>query len=295
MNALSWRQIGWISGAGFLSALAALVNPRFMGIVRYTVNLLSNQPIQQFIEEWQPPTPQGLANTTFYISILIFIAISAYSTYKLKITELLLVIAFIWLAWDGQRSIIWYGLIVTPILARLISGLPIRVPRFVPQKNWINLVLAIVIFIPVILVQPWFVETLPLPDTYWQQVLHQSPAGPLLSTHTPVDASKYLRTHPGGHIYNELGYGSYLIWAIPEQGVFIDPRIELYAYEQWKDYIDINNGNHYNQLLAEYGVDRILLDKILQPELAASLAIDQNWKIEYQDEYAQIWSKVANP
>jgi len=292
---LSWRQIAWMGAVGLLSALAVLVNPRFLDIIRYTVNLLSNQPIQQLIDEWQPTTPHGIANVTFYVGILLFIAVTAYSSLKLKITDLLLVIGFLWLAWNGQRSVIWYGLVVVPVLARLISALPIRTPTFVPQKNWINLVLAIALFIPVILVQPWFVENIPLPSPYWQQVLRHSPAGPLLTVNTPVSAGEYLRGHPGGHLFNELGYGSYLIWAVPDQGVFIDPRIELYTYEQWQDYIDINNGFRYDQLLAKYGVDRILLDKKLQPRLAASLSTDQIWALEYQDEYAQLWSRASNP
>jgi hypothetical protein len=65
--------------------------------------------------------------------------------------------------------------------------------------------------------------------------------------------------------------------------------------DQWKDYIHINNGTNYNELLRKYGVDRILLDKKLQPELAASLQQDPLWNLEYDDQYAQIWNKVAAP
>jgi hypothetical protein len=295
MNALNWRQIGWIGGTGILSGLAVLINPRFVGIIRYTTNLLSNQPIQQFIDEWQSPTPQGVANITFYLSILFLIVVMAYSRYRLNPTELLLIVGFLWLAWDGQRSVIWYGMVAMPILARLIRDLPIKMPSFVSQKNWLNLVLAIMLFIPVLAVQPWFVEQIPLPTTYWQQVLRGSPAGPLLSVNTPVEASEYLKTHPGGHLFNELGYGSYLIWAVPEQGVFIDPRIELYPYDQWQDYVHINNGTQYDEILTRYGVDRILLDKVLQPDLSASLLKDPRWTLEYEDQLAQIWSKVSSP
>ena len=294
-NALTWNQVYWIGSTLILSGLASLINPRFTGIIRYASNLLSNQPVQQFIEEWQSPTPHGVANIAFFVSILFFIITIAYTTHRISPTEILLFIGFLWLAWGGQRSVIWYGMIVMPIMARLISGLPIRVPSFTPQKNWLNLALAILLFVPVFAVQPWFVENIPLPATYWQQVLRGSPAGPLLSVHTPVEATEYLRTHPGGHLFNELGYGSYLIWAIPEQGVFIDPRIELYSYDQWQDYIDISNGVHYKQILKKYGVDRIILDLNLQPELASLLSEDQDWILEYQDHYAQIWSKILSP
>ncbi len=295
-EALNWHQVGWIGCTGLLSGLALLINPRFTGIIGYTINLLTNPPSQQLITDWQSPTPQGIANIFFYLSILIFIIVLAYSKYRLTITEIILVCGFLWLAWSGQRYVIWYGIITMPILARMLKDLPIKTPTFIPQKNWLNLALAILIFVPTLAVQPWFVERIPLPDTYWQQVLRGSPAGPVLGIETPVAATNYLNSHPGGHLFNEMGYGSYLIWAAPKQGDFIDPRVELFPYDQWMDYIKVNNGaNSYNEILARYGADRILLDKKLQPDLASALSNDQQWNLEYDDQYAQIWSKVPNP
>jgi hypothetical protein len=155
--------------------------------------------------------------------------------------------------------------------------------------------LAIMLFIPVVGVQPWFVERLPLPATYWAQVQRGTIAGPLVNTATPVAAVEYLSSHPGGNLFNEMGYGSYLIWADPGQHVFVDPRVELYSYDQWMDYIDINNGINYDELFTQYGVNRVLLDKNLQPKLAAMLVKDNAWVLEYEDSYSQLWSKIANP
>jgi hypothetical protein len=272
-EALGWPQIGWIGLTGVLTGLAVLINPRFFEIVSYTIDLLTDPPSQKLIEEWQSPTPQGLANIVFYISILVFILALAYSKYRLTPTEIILSLGFLWLAWSGQRYVIWYGMVIAPVLARLIKELPIKTPSFTPQKNWLNLILAIFLLIPVIAVQPWFVENVPLPDTYWQQVLRASPAGPLLSVTTPVFASEYLVYHPGGDIYNEMGYGSYMVWANQEQKVFVDPRVELYPYEQWLDYIKIHQGRDYNEILAEYGANRILLDKTCNLILSRHLPV----------------------
>jgi hypothetical protein len=115
--------------------------------------------------------------------------------------------------------------------------------------------------------------------------------GPLLSVHTPLGAASYLRQHPGGRLFNEMGYGSYLIWTLPEQGVFIDPRVELYPYSQWMDYIKISNGVRYNSLLEGYRIDRLLLDREAQAELIELLENDPLWQKEYGDGYAQIWKK----
>jgi hypothetical protein len=274
--------------------VAVLINPRFVEIITYTINLLTDPPSQKLIEEWQSPTPHGIANISFFISILIFIIMLAYSKYRLTPTEIILFIGFLWLAWSGQRYVIWFGIIFAPILARLIKELPLKMPSFTLQKNWLNLLIVIIIFIPVIAVQPWFVEKLPLPDDYWKFVLRNTPYGPLNSVETPVGAAEYLQSHSGGNLFNEMGYGSYLIWATPEQKVFVDPRVELYPYDQWMDYIRVNNGMNYNEILTKYGVDRILLDKKLQPDLAASLVKDQLWKLEYDDQYSQVWVKASN-
>jgi hypothetical protein len=290
---LNWHQIEWMGCTGLLSGLAILINPRFLGIINYTFKLLTDPSIQQLIEEWQSPTPKGLANIVFFISVLLFIIVLVYSKYRLTPTEIILYSGFLWLAWSGQRSIIWYGMISTPILARLIRDIPLRIHSFVAQKNWVNLVLVVLLFIPVVLAQIGFVEKLPLPETYWKQVIRNSPVGRLISINTPVAAAEYLKSHPGGQLFNEMGYGSYLIWAIPGQKVFIDPRIELFPYNQWMDYIHVNLGMNYNEILTKYGVDRIVLDKMLQPDLAANLASDRQWNLEFNDENSQIWSRTS--
>ena len=162
----------------------------------------------------------------------------------------------------------------------------------IPPKNLFNMIFAIALAIPALIVQPWFIERVPMPKGYWKIVLRDAPPGPMLSVNTPVAAAEYLSEHPGGRLFNEMGYGSYLIWAVPEQKVFADPRVELYPYEQWLDYIKISNGVRYNELLEWYGADRLLLHREDQQELIRQLEQDPLWQKEYQDPYAQIWRKA---
>jgi hypothetical protein len=294
-GALTWREVGWILGIGALTGLAMLVNPQGLGTVNYVKDLMTDQPSQQLIIEWQSPSPEGIANLTFYISILGLLFAAGASSYKLKPTELLLAGSFLWLAWTGMRYIVWYGIVVMPILMTLLVNLPLKMPKLYPQRNLLNTVLVVVLFLPTLLVQPWFVESFPLPERYWKQVQRGSLAGPLVDWDNPVEAAEYLRANPGGNLFNEMGYGSYLIWAIPEQKVFIDPRVELYPFEMWEDYIRITRGADYNNLLAKYNADRILLHKELQPELARLLTSDESWSLEYEDQRAQVWLKTQLP
>jgi hypothetical protein len=292
-GALAWRELGWLAAILLICLLAMLLNPQGWGIFGYVYNLMTDQPSQGLIMEWQTPAPQGLPAVLFYSSILLLMATWALSARKPSPTDLLLVLAFTWLAWNGVRYVIWYALVAMPVLAGAIKELLGERKWLAPApRNLLNLVLAILLFVPFILVQPWWIGRMPLPETYQEQVLLDTPEGPLLTVHTPVGAAEYLRENPGGKLFNEMGYGSYLIWALPEQGVFIDPRVELYPYEMWQDYIRITRGARYNELLEAYGADRLLLDRELQAELITTLEGDAGWEREYEDAYAQVWRKV---
>jgi hypothetical protein len=292
-GAHSWSVVAWLAGVILLCLLAILINPQGVHIFSYVYNLMTDQPSQALVMEWQTPVPNTPPMIVFYASILLVLITWAFSSRKPSPTDLLLVLAFTWLAWSGVRYVIWYAMVVMPISAGVLKDLlGERTWLAPPLPNLLNLVLALVLFLPVLLVQPWWISRLPLPEKYTQQVLLDTSEGPLLSTHTPVGAVEYLRENPGGFLFNEMGYGSYLIWALPEQGVFIDPRVELYPYEQWLDYIRITRGVRYNELLDEYGADRLLLDVKLQDELISILEGDPTWRREYADPYSQVWTKV---
>ena len=117
----------------------------------------------------------------------------------------------------------------------------------------------------------------------------------MLSANTPINATRYLQENPGGNLFNEMGYGSYLIWALPDQKIFVDPRVELYPLALWEQYIDISNGVRSLELLDAYGVDRVMLDTSLQPELAAVLEASPAWSLEYQDTHTEIWKLTPSP
>ncbi len=289
----SWREVGWIGAVGLLAVLAMLINPQGTGIIQYVIRLMTDQPSQTLIVEWQSPNPRDLGSLFFFISLLILITVWAYKQYRPTPTETLMILAFLWLAFSGVRYVVWYGMAAMPVLARsmknIVNGITWSTP---PTRNLLNLAIAVVFFVPVAMLQPWWIEGVPLPGGYWNRVWKGSLPGPLLSIQTPVRAAQYLKQHPGGKLFNEMGYGSYLIWALPEQRVFIDPRVELYPYDLWLDYIKISNGVHYASLLEKYGADRLLLDVETQSELINSLEINPLWEREYADPYTQIWHKT---
>jgi hypothetical protein len=255
---------------------------------------LTDQPVQQLIAEWQPPDPRDLGSAFFFIGVLIIIGAFAWAKTRPTPSEVLSVLAFLWLAFSGVRNVVWFGMVAMPVLARTVrEWLPQKTAGTPTSANVLNLALAVLFFVPAVLLQPWWVNRLPLPEEYWSRVWRDSSAGPMLSVHTPVLGVEYLRQHPGGKLFNDMGYGSYLIWELPDQGVFVDPRVELYPYIQWLDYTRISNGINYNPLLNKYGANRLFLDVEAQSGLIDLLQGDSLWINEYADPYTQVWRRVG--
>lgn len=294
-EALDWTGVRTLALATFGVGFATLANPRGGEIITYVAGLLNDLPSQKLIIEWQPPSPSGLTNTLFFVSILLLLTVTALSARPFSPTDLILLCGFLWLAWSGQRYIIWYGIVAMPMLVQGLTKLResrAQVTRTVPDP--VTFLLTGLILTSLVLVQPWFVQDLALPGPYAGRMLAR-PAPPLVTPDTPVAATEYLRANPGGQLFNELGQGSYLIWALPEQQVFIDPRIELFPLPLWVDYIEISRGRAAIELLARYGVGRVMLNRELQPGLSATLAYAGEWAREYQDQHVEVWRHVPLP
>jgi hypothetical protein len=292
---LSWERLRWLYLAGAATVAATLLNPIGLGIFGYVFKLLTDPPSQGLVNEWQPPTTRSAAGFFFFAAILALLAAFALARRRPTLTDVLMACAFLWLAWGGQRYVVWFGMAAMPLLAQSLAAprQPLvraaRAPRLVlPSTLLATLLLALIVA-----VQPPFKPSLGLPQPY-KELFADVPGGPeLFSADTPVGAADYLRTHPGGRLFNEMGYGSYLDWALyPDMQVFADPRVELYDLALWQDYLAISEARDYNALLVgKYGVTRVLLDRRIQPLLAAALASDSAWEREYADARAEIYRR----
>lgn len=296
-GALAWDRLRMLYVAAAAAAAATLLNPIGPGIYGYVGRLVSNRSIQELIIEWQPPAPRGISGVAFFLSILALLAAFALAQRRPAFTDVLLVCAFLWLAWGGQRNVVWYGMLAMPVLAQVLARR--RPPLFRPARSlrqaFPNVLLTLLFLAALTLVQPPFKPGLPFPPPYKQLFVVLPGAPELFSADTPVAAAAYLRANPiEGRLFNEMGYGSYLDWALyPAAQVFIDTRIELYSPEFWQDYVAISEARDYNALLiGKYDVRRVLLDRARQPHLAAALAADTStWVREYADEHAEMYRR----
>jgi hypothetical protein len=307
-GALGWRRLLWLALAAAACLAATALNPIGPGVFGYVARLLGDPSSQSLVNEWQPPTTRSLAGALFFAAVVALVAALALGRRRPTLTDALLLCAFLWLALSGMRYVVWFGMLAMPVLAQCLARPPLtggsveepatQTPRAAPfaarGERWFAGAVALLLAACVAVLQPPLKAALPLPAAY-EGFFAPVPGGAELFTRdTPVGAAEHLRRNPlPGRLWNDMAYGSYLIWAAPEQPVFVDPRVELYPLSLWQDYLAIAEARDHRRLLIEvYDVRRVLLDRALQPKLAAALAADPRWEQEYADARAEIFRRV---
>jgi hypothetical protein len=276
-------------GWGVATAAAMLINPRGVGVLIYVFNLLGTSAVTDLVTEWAPPTTRDLAGKLFFGFLIISVLVLAYSRRRPDPADMLFAIAFGWLALGAARNVVWFGLVAAPLLVvQIAPWLRAEDTRTIRRSSagvpLLNGVLMGFMVLLVVLVLPWIKPALGLPPRL----------GALISEDTPVMAVEALQADPRrpSHLFHAMSYGSYLIWAAPQQGVFIDPRIELYPFEQWRDYIALNNGHNVDALLNKYAIDGLLLDNEQQAALLHTVRSRTHWQVRYEDEQTTYLGRV---
>lgn len=308
--AFSTKEAGKIGFLAVICSCAAMINPRGAGIYAYAVSLANNQIGQKFIQEWQHPTFDQWNSDIFFIAPFL-IAFFVYRTAKdgdkqqktlcgVRAGEVLALLALLAMGLRNVRAILWFALFFAPAISGAWMAFSVAKIQNKPQKNVpeparavyvVNAVMAIMLLFLIVPALPWIKPDLPLPPAY-QARFAPTPKGNfpigfsgepplLLEKTTPVEAAAFLRkSPPRGRLYNEMVFGSYLMWALyPQTLPNADPRIELYPDKYWEDYLKFqSNPRGAGEILRRDGYSDALLNPELQKPLVDELSHTKGWK-----------------
>ena len=192
----------------------------------------------------------GTGILTFLLGLLLAVALIR-SRRQLAARDALPLIMFGLLGFYTVRTVSWFGMVATPLLAATLAGRPGK-GRSRPGHARLNAVLMAGFALLALLSLPWLRPHLPLPETN---------RGFLLPD-TPVQAAEVLCQEAGEEpirLFADMAYASYVEWACPAAGVFVDTRIEQYPKEQWLDYLALSNGRYdWEKWLERYGLTALL-------------------------------------
>lgn len=295
-RALYWDQLRPLYLAVGAMAAATLVNPLGPGIVGYVLDLLGDAPSQRLVSEWQSPEPRNIAGAAFYLGVLALVAAFAFARRRPTISDVILVCGLAWQAFVGVRYVVWFGMAAMPIVAQSLA--PARQAAAPARRERgggaaANLLVAAALLLIVLALQPWTKHMLGLPEPY-RAIFAPVPGAPeLFSDETPVAAVAHLLDEPcAGPLFNEMGYGSYMAWALyPAARHYIDPRVELFDLEVWERYVEVSEGHGVAAFLDERGVACVALDTREQAGLAAAMQKLPGWRRTFAEGRSEVWRR----
>jgi hypothetical protein len=220
---------------------------------------------------------------------------------KRDLTDLVLFCSFASLGLASLRGIIWFALILPPILAAQLKNLDLAplqrtVGRWrtrggsrstAPAHSALNLLILVLLAGITLLLSPWVRPGLSNPRLRSE----------LIDPRIPREAVEFIAQEGiQGHIFHSQEVGDYLIWRLhPQQHSFVDGRVHLYDVEFCRDYLRISNGCGWEELLAQYDVEWVLLPQDGEDRelLQQGLERARDWEQIYADDQAVLYRKIS--
>ena len=263
--------------AMLLSIAALFANPIGLKLILYPADTLLHQPVGlSIVQEWQP-LHLNSARGTLLLAVLggIFL-LGLMQKSQLYLEELLLLAIGVWLAGSHDRMLFVFGILAAPILSRMLSGswenYDPATDRKLPNAILFAAVLAVVYL------------AFPKSASLTRQAEQTSPA-------RAVDFIK--SHHLSGPMLNDYTYGGYLIWALPEQPVFVDGRGDVYEWtgvlQEFERWATLQSDT--NLLLDKYKIQFCLLTPNAPVTHVLTLI---GWKPIYSDPNAVIFVRPGS-
>jgi hypothetical protein len=252
---------------------ALFLNPVGWRLVLYPFDLVFNQKQNlSSVAEWLPlnlldPRAAVLFGVAAWLFLMVLVRRA-----ELRLEELAMLALGFGLAIRHNRMLFLFGILAAPVVCRLLRN---AWDRYDPARDlrWANAVM--------IAASVWIIAAaFPTLGQIQAQVRKGS----------PVQAVEYIRrTGLTGRMLNAYEFGGYLIWALPEQKVFIDGRCDLFdwtgvlgEYGRWT-----NLSEDPKLLLDKYRINYFLWRKGAPEERV--LQYLPGWRKAYDDEVATIF------
>jgi len=244
------RQIAVLLIILVVSFLATLINPYGLRIYEEVFRSIGDSHLGFYIVEWLPLFSSGTyVFQVLYLCIFLGLLIPQYK--KIEFNNLALSAVFLVFALLHQRHFLIFVILTIPIFAEILFRTKQEIgPEklqflFGRNKKWIFILF--LLGLTVYGLYPFFVDSnKDIFFTYPQKAL------PVLMD-LPLSEN----------LFNEYGWGGYLIWKIPERKVFIDGRMPSWRRDGrfvFGDYIKIRKAEeNFQEILDKYEIKIALL------------------------------------
>jgi hypothetical protein len=290
-----WRDDGLLRHLGLLVALcslAPLVNPYGPGLLTWLLDYMmyntGGMRIPALSEEWQPTSLAALHGKLFFGSAIVLVIVLA-RVGAPGPAESLRLLVFAVLALQATRNVVWWGLVMAPVVAWGLSRLawPGRTavaatPATRAGVPALNALLIGGLLMLAVLGLPWL---RPL------GLVFQPERWPIADPTVPTGAADYAATLPAIRLYNHVHWGGYLESQLaPRQRLYWDARFEIFPPHLYREYFTIAMARPgWAELLARYEVDALIVSRTDHAPLLAAVEADGTWQAVYCDAVSAVY------
>ena len=274
-----------LSAVGLLTVLASTVNPYFLDHWLYPFEVMNLKLAISVIEEWQSPNFQEAIFKIYLIVALGFLVLMAYRRTKPDLTEMVLPVAFIFMAFVARRHIPLAALVMIPFSAAALrdTRLPQLYRRWVGRGTDLGARECVINWAALGAVALTLVLCYPAKHAEATAAMNEG---------IPVKAVEFIQgVGIEGRIFNAFEFGGYLIQQLyPAQRVFIYGRPDVFGDEFFRRYLDIYYGAPaWEQAFDEYRIDYVLVSR--QAPLRQLLLTRGDFRLVYDDGHNSILVK----
>ena len=291
---LTWARLGRLALIVALAAAVTLGNPYGWRLHQEIVESLGNRFMTDTLHEWQPLSPATATGRMFLI-YLAGLAIAMACWYrKVEPVRWTVLIVFLLFALRHWRNIPLFLLVSAPLAAELLDIALGRLTALRPEPGRLKrglLGVTLAIGLTALFLGAGHLERIAQaglqPDRFFR------------STEYPIEAIEWARTHRplGARLYNDYGWGGFLLWWLPGEKIFIDGRMPAWRVgDRWifYDYVALTAWVPPElRVLDKYDVDWALIGT--GSPLALALSAHEGWTVRYADDKATIYTKDSAP
>jgi len=265
-----------LTGIGLACLLASFVNPNGWNLHLQVLQFLQSPTLAAYANEFRSPNFHSAGMHGFLLLLLTLFLMLFLARPKLRATDLVLIIVWLFFALRAARNIPIFTLCIIPIIAEQLTNLP-WLQRFRPLSTRLGTRSRTGFAAPVAALAIWFAFR---------------PATDVLPDRFPVAAVEFLRNEPtavAGEMFNDYGWGGYLMLAMPERKVFVDGRNDFYGAELMEEFDEVDEVKAgWADVLVKYGVGWTILP--VKHPLNALLALSPEWREAHRDDVAVIYT-----
>jgi hypothetical protein len=279
---LPGKRVAFLAVCFALSCTATFVNPYGWRLHREIYESLTDRFMLEQLREWQPVSFEGWAGIALLLYLVMFagLAVGWYRRAE-PIRWILLAVFLGWSFWHW-RNVTIFLVVAVPLVAELLQAGSARVAARIPPRRQAAMVFGVTVIAALTLVS--------LGGDHLEHLVSAgtAPAEFFEQTEYPIEAVAWVKAHrseTGQRLYNDYGYGGFLLWWMPGEKIFIDGRMPAWRIGEraiFSDYVTMNGGGRAAlDLLEKYGVDWALMQR--NSPLAATVAEDRAWREIYVD------------